>query len=198
MPAHISIARRRPKVKSVMPEHHSGTTASPVRTLPRARSLQDCSEAHAEARAEARTEALLTRNMRMCDESIMNSLDQKSKSQSAGGSARGSAGGSAGGRPCSYELFLLPAHFKVARGRPKVKSVRKRRRERGRAARRCCSCELSLVGDCFKTARGRPKVKSVTACAPQAPLRPHGVACANSPSCQLTSALRAVDRKSNA
>ena len=101
-------------------EHHCGTMALLVRTLPRARSLQDWSEAQAEARAEAQEEAR--------------------------------AGARAGGlilKFCSCELFLMPAHFKVARGRPKVKSVRKRGLERGRAARRRCSCELSLVRALF-------------------------------------------------
>ena len=114
--------------------------------------------------------------MRMRFDSIMK-LDQKSKSQSAGWSARGSAGWSARGRPCSYELFLLPAHFKVARGRPKVKSVRKHGLERARAARRRCSCELSLVRARFKTAHGRPKVKSVTAFAPNTTAAPRRRLC---------------------
>jgi len=62
-----------------------------------------------------------------------------------------------GGRPCLYELTLVPAHFKVACGRPKVKSATA-------FAPNTTAAPRSLQN----IARGRdPKVKSLKSFAPE-------------------------------
>jgi hypothetical protein len=130
--ARFKIARGRPKVKSLTcfaPEHHCGTAALLVRTLPRALSLQDCAWSKVVDRKSKVMTSFAPEHHCDTTASLVRTLPRRARFRI----------GRKGGRERGRERGL------------------ERGMKRGRAAPRHCSCEilkLSFVRSRFKIARG--------------------------------------------